>query len=49
VKVTSNVAIKIKTMEKARIFNQVPGMEVLPLLLSFPKNITEINCTIKVG
>jgi hypothetical protein len=49
VKVTSNVAIKIKTMEKARIFNQVPGMEVLPLLLVFPKNITEINCTIKVG
>ena len=49
VKVTSNVAIKIKTMEKARIFNQVPGMEVLPLLLVFHKDVTEVNCTIAVS
>ena len=48
VKVSSNVAIQIKEMEKERIFNQVPGMEVLPLLLSFPKGITEISCAITV-
>ncbi|WP_198027605.1 hypothetical protein [Seonamhaeicola sp. S2-3] len=48
VKVVSNVPIKIKDMEKERIFNQVPGMEVLPLLLMFSKGSTEITCSIKV-
>ena len=49
VKVTSNVVVKIKGMEKERIFNQVPGMEVLPLLLVFPKDVTEVNCIISVS
>ena len=47
-KVTSSIAIKIKQTEKERIFNQVPGMEVLPLLIYFPKGITEISCAIEV-
>ena len=49
VTVTSNVSIKIKEIEKERIFNQVPGMEVLPLLISFPENATEISCSIEVS
>ncbi|WP_299012499.1 hypothetical protein [uncultured Polaribacter sp.] len=48
VKVSSNVAIQIKEMQKERIFNQVPGMEVLPLLIVFPKGTTEISCAIEV-
>ncbi|MGB3150223.1 MAG: glycosyl hydrolase [Maribacter sp.] len=46
---TSNVAIKIKNTQAERIFNQVPGMEVVPLLLVFHKEIAEISCTIQIS
>ncbi|ANW95874.1 hypothetical protein AXE80_06090 [Wenyingzhuangia fucanilytica] len=46
--VEANVPMTIKKSEKERIFNQVPGMEVLPILISFPKGIKELVCTIKV-
>lgn len=48
VKVNSSVAIKIKAMEKDRIFNQVPGMEVVPIIIDFPLGIKEIICNIQV-
>ncbi|WPR70149.1 hypothetical protein SLW70_09315 [Flavobacterium sp. NG2] len=46
--VESNVPLSIKKMDKERIFNQVPGMEVVPVLVSFPKNTKEVICTISV-
>lgn len=49
VKVTSNVPIKIKEIEKERIFNQVPGMEIFPLLLKFPKGIDEVSSLITIN
>ena len=45
---TSNVSIKIKPTLKDRIFNQVPGMEVLPLELPFPDMVKEVVCTITI-
>jgi hypothetical protein len=48
VTITSNVPMQIKEMEKERIFNQVPGMEVVPIMVSFPQNTTKIACTLKV-
>ncbi|UMB54123.1 hypothetical protein MKD41_01275 [Lutibacter sp. A64] len=44
----SNVPITLKVSEKERIFNQVPGMEVLPILLGFPKGVINVNCTITI-
>lgn len=46
--VSANVPVQLKKMEKERIFNQVPGMEVVPIMVTFPKGVTEIVCTIKV-
>ena len=46
--ITSNAPIKIKEMKNERIFNQVPGVEVLPLLMFFTKDVTEVSCTIEV-
>ncbi len=46
--VTANVDLGIKTMKNKRIFNQVPGMEVLPIIINFPELINEIICTIYV-
>lgn len=48
VRIVSNVPAKIKGRKEERIFNQVPGMEVLPLIFVFPKAIKEISCTITV-
>ena len=44
----SNVPLTIKKTDKERIFNQVPGMEVVPVLVSFPKNTKEVVCTLRV-
>lgn len=44
----SNVPMHIKPSEKERIFNQVPGMEVIPIMITFPKNTKEVVCTIHV-
>jgi len=44
----SNVPLTIKKTEKERIFNQVPGMEVVPVLVQFPKGIKEVICKISV-
>ncbi|MFC2110597.1 hypothetical protein ACFLSU_08525, partial [Bacteroidota bacterium] len=41
----ANVPLAIKTSEKDRIFNQVPGMEVLPIMVVFPKGTKEVICT----
>ena len=46
--IRSNVPMQIKKMEKERIFNQVPGMEVLPIMVSFPEGITEVVCSITI-
>lgn len=44
----SSAPISIKKMEKERIFNQVPGMEVLPIMIVFPKDVKELTCTLSV-
>lgn len=44
----ANVPLAIKPSEKERIFNQVPGMEVLPIMVTFPKGVKEVVCTINV-
>ena len=44
----TNVPITIKKSEKERIFNQVPGMEVVPIIIAFPKGIKEVICTLNV-
>ena len=46
--IEANVVLAIKPSEKERIFNQVPGMEVLPIMVSFPKETKEVVCTIQV-
>ena len=46
--VETNVPLVIKKTDTERIFNQVPGMEVLPIIVSFPKGIKEVLCTIAV-
>lgn len=48
VSVISNVPLQIKTMEKARVFNQVPGMEAVPILVCFPEGVQDIICEISV-
>lgn len=49
VKVEANVPIQIKEMEKERIFNMVPGMEVLPLILALPEDRSAVlECNISV-
>jgi hypothetical protein len=35
-------------MEKERAFNMVPGVETVPVFISFDNNIEEIICTLKV-
>ncbi|AJR04482.1 glycoside hydrolase family 88 protein [Siansivirga zeaxanthinifaciens] len=44
----SNVPLAIKKSEKERIFNQVPGMEVVPIMVAFPEGIKEVVCSIQV-
>lgn len=46
--VRSNTPIKTKEIKEGRIFNQVPGMEVVPIIISFPKGIKEVVCSITV-
>jgi hypothetical protein len=46
--IESNAPITIKESIKERIFNQVPGMEVLPMLIVFPNEIDEVICSIKI-
>ncbi|SNR71440.1 hypothetical protein SAMN06265371_109136 [Lutibacter agarilyticus] len=46
--IEANVALAIKPSEKERIFNQVPGMEVLPIMVAFPKGTKEVICTIEI-
>lgn len=45
--VESTMPIKIKPSEKGRIFNMVPGMECVPVLIEIPKE-TKVSCTITV-
>lgn len=47
--VESNVALKIKPSASGRIFNMVPGMEVVPIIAEFPNTpSTQIRCEISV-
>lgn len=48
VKITSNHGIKIKDIPKNRIFNMVPGVEVVPLIAKFKKIDTPLKITIEV-
>ncbi|NJX14291.1 hypothetical protein [Tamlana crocina] len=49
VTINSNVPINIKELQEERVFNQVPGMEVLPIMVVFPQSVTEVVCTITVS
>ncbi|WP_139956529.1 hypothetical protein [Flavicella sediminum] len=46
--VETSVPLRIKESEKARVFNQVPGMEALPVMVDFPKNYKEVICTLQI-
>ncbi|PQJ72694.1 glycoside hydrolase family protein [Polaribacter butkevichii] len=46
--INANVPLIIKKHNKERIFNQVPGMEVVPILAMFPEGVKEVICTIKI-
>ncbi|WP_242204142.1 glycoside hydrolase family 47 protein [Aestuariivivens insulae] len=47
VKVTSSGIVKIKEMPKSRVFNMVPGVEAVPLIMPFEdKNQVKITITI---
>ena len=47
--VDANVPIRIKKTEKSRVFNMVPGVEALPLLVDFPEGFSgEVIVEIKV-
>lgn len=49
VKIDANVPLQIKPMEQERIFNMVPGMEVLPIIMELPESPSEIlECNISV-
>ncbi len=49
VRVEANVPLQIKEMEKERIFNMVPGMEVLPIMMDLPEDPSEVlECNIRV-
>ncbi|TNJ44962.1 hypothetical protein KFZ70_12195 [Tamlana fucoidanivorans] len=47
VKITSSTAIKIKDTPKARLFNMVPGVEAVPLIMPF-EDKNQVKITIKV-
>jgi len=47
--VESTVPMKIKQSEKGRIFNMVPGMECVPIIIELPKALDrKAECTISV-
>lgn len=46
--VESSVPMSIKPTEKSRVFNQVPGVEVVPIMVVFPKDTVEVSCSIRV-
>ena len=47
--VEANAPIRIKETEKSRVFNMVPGVEAIPLLIDFPmQHPGAISCTITV-
>lgn len=47
--VEANAPIRIKEIEKSRVFNMVPGVEAIPLLIDFSmQHPGAISCTIRV-
>jgi hypothetical protein len=46
--VKSNLPMQIKNTEKGRIFNMVPGVEVVPISIAFKKGIDIVTCSISV-
>lgn len=49
VTVTANVPLKVKEMPQSRTFNQVPGVEALPIYAEFVKGISEVEISIEVA
>lgn len=48
VKITANVPLKIKEMPKSRTFNQVPGVEALPVMAYLTEDDKKAEVTIEV-
>lgn len=47
--IESNVPLSIKPTEKGRVFNMVPGMEAVPIIVKFPStDAAEVRCEIRV-
>lgn len=46
--IKASVPLKIKDMPRARTFNQVPGVEALPVLAYFTKDQQQVEITIEV-
>lgn len=49
VTVQANVPLKVKEMTQTRTFNQVPGLEALPIVAFFDKNTKQVEITISVS
>ncbi|MBD0401941.1 hypothetical protein [Flammeovirga sp. EKP202] len=47
-KLTSNVSMKIRTTEKKRTFNMVPGVEAVPIDIFFEKNQKSVEVKLEV-
>lgn len=48
VKVSASVPLKIKNTPKGRIFNMVPGMEAVPIIVKFTEDIKQVQITIEI-
>lgn len=47
--IEANVPLQIKETTKERVFNMVPGMEAVPIIVDMPKEgVKDVVCTIKV-
>ena len=48
VKIKANVPLEIKDMSRSRTFNMVPGVEAIPILAFFNKNLKQVEISIEV-
>jgi hypothetical protein len=46
--IESTVAMRIKESENSRIYNQVPGVEVLPIWVAYPEGVEDLFVAIKI-
>ena len=49
VRLKANVPLAIKDMPRSRTFNMVPGMEAVPIMAFFAKDIKQVDITLQVG